>query len=236
MSDTPLRIAIIGGGLMGKAVHTLADERGLQVVGTLDRAAMINKSDSTNDVLTRADVALEFSTPDSAIDNIRVCLSVGCPVVVGTTGWYKNLETVKTEVAAKSGSLLWAPNFSVGVALLTKLAGVVGQLAAKLDQFDVQLVETHHQAKRDTPSGTAASLQRAITTTLGKPVPITSIRTGFVPGTHELTLDGPFERITLSHEARDRRVFADGALIAAAWLNGRTGVFTMEDVFDMEDK
>jgi len=234
MSEVPLRIAILGGGLMGDAIRGLADERGIEVVGTLDRTAMEDRPGATKELLSGADVALEFSTPSSAVSNIGVCLDAGCPVVVGTTGWYDQLEDVEASVTASDGSLLWASNFSIGVALLTKLVAQAGELAANLEQFDVQLTETHHTAKRDAPSGTALTLERAMSSALGRPIPITSVRTGFVPGTHEVTLDGPFERITLAHEARDRRVFADGALVAAAWLPGRKGVFTMADVFDVE--
>jgi len=235
MSD-PLRIAIIGGGLMGHAVKELADERGITVAGMLDSAAMEDESGATKELLSGADVALEFSTPTAAVANIGVCLEAGCPVVVGTTGWYEQLQEVEASVEASGGSLLWASNFSLGVALLTKLVERAGELASSLEQFDVQLTETHHTLKRDAPSGTALTLEGEMSRAMGRSIPITSVRTGFVPGTHEVTLDGPFERITLAHEARDRRVFADGALTAAAWLHGRKGVFTMADVFDVENR
>jgi 4-hydroxy-tetrahydrodipicolinate reductase len=217
-------------------VRELADERGVTVVGMLDRAAMEDESGVTKDLLSGADVALEFSTPSTAVANIGVCLDAGCPVVVGTTGWYEQLPAVEASVEASGGSLLWASNFSVGIALLAKLVERAGELASGLEQFDVQMTETHHTAKRDAPSGTALTLEGEMSRALGRRVPITSVRTGFVPGTHEVTLDGPFERITLAHEARDRRVFADGALTAAAWLTGRKGVFTMADVFGEENR
>jgi len=219
---------------MGQAVRALAAERGIEVVATLDRAAMEDESGATSQLLAEVDVAVEFSTPSAAVANIAVCLEAGCPIVVGTTGWYDQLEAVEAAVAEKGGALLWAPNFSVGVAMLTKLVASAGELAAGLEQFDVHMTETHHTAKRDAPSGTALALERAMSPGLGRPIPITSVRTGHVPGTHEVTLDGPFERITLAHEAHDRRVFADGALIAAAWLPGKSGVFTMQDVLDVE--
>lgn len=218
---------------MGGAVRALAAERGIEVVA-LGEGEMADESGATRQLLTEADVAVEFSTPSAAVANIEVCLEAGCPVVVGTTGWYDQLEAVEASVATNGGALLWAPNFSVGVALLTRLVKSAGALTAGLEQFDVRMTETHHTSKRDAPSGTALALERAMARGLGRPIPITSVRTGDVPGTHEVTIDGPFERITLAHEARDRRVFADGALVAAAWLPGRQGVFTMEDVFDME--
>jgi len=230
MTKPPLRIAIIGTGLMGEAVRALASERGIEVAVRLDKDAMASSDDSVRDALANVDVALEFTTPTAAVDNIRACLDAECPVVVGTTGWYDDLQEVTADVTARGGSLLWASNFSIGIALLTQLVRQAGRLASGVEHFDVHMLETHHRMKRDAPSGTALSLEGALASELGRAVPITSVRTGSVPGTHEVTLDGPFERITLTHEARDRRVFADGALTAAAWLRGRTGVFTMDDV------
>jgi 4-hydroxy-tetrahydrodipicolinate reductase len=235
MSDAPLRIAIIGNGLMGRSVHTLAEERGIPVEAMLGREVMQGDPGRVNEVLRNSDVALEFTKPSSAFHNIVLCLDAGCPVVVGTTGWHDQLQTVESAVDARDGALLWAQNFSLGMALLTQLVKRAGHLAASLDQFDVQLLETHHSGKRDAPSGTAISLERVMARELGRPIPITSVRQGHVPGTHQVTLDSPFERITLSHEARDRRVFADGALVAARWLSGRTGVYTIADVFAVEN-
>ena len=125
-----------------------------------------------------------------------------------------------------------APNgFEFGEVRRLATGPVHSSQIAGVDQFDVRLRETHHTAKRDAPSGTAIALEATLATELGRSVPISSVRTGSVPGTHEVTFDGPFEQITLTHEALDRRVFADGALTAARWLVGRTGVFTMDDVF-----
>jgi 4-hydroxy-tetrahydrodipicolinate reductase len=134
-------------------------------------------------------------------------------------------------VRAAGGRLLWAANFSLGVNVLLELARAAGGLL-RGHGLDVHLVETHHAAKKDAPSGTALAIARAAGPALGREIPITSVRTGHVPGTHELTFDGPFEQLRLVHEARDRRVFAEGALAAAAWLAARRepGVYTMQDV------
>jgi 4-hydroxy-tetrahydrodipicolinate reductase len=138
--------------------------------------------------------------------------------------------------AQEIGSLFVAPNFSIGVAVFARLAARAGQSLSALRQFEAHIVETHHSAKKDAPSGTAAMLQHALGRTLGRDVPVTSIRTGSVPGTHEILFDAPYEQIRLTHEARDRRVFADGALAAARWLIGRTGVFGMDDLLDSLDR
>lgn len=215
---------------MGQAIGELASETGVAVQATLGRTDIEGDPVAAREVLSDVDVALEFTTPDSAVTNIHVCIEAGCPVVVGTTGWYDHLDAVTSAVTDRRGALLWAPNFSLGAAALGVLARVAGELLARADGFDTHLLETHHTGKRDAPSGTALALEASLSAGLGRATPITSIRTGSVPGTHEIVIDGPFEQLTLRHEARDRRVFADGALRAAAWLPGRVGVFTMEDV------
>jgi 4-hydroxy-tetrahydrodipicolinate reductase len=158
------------------------------------------------------------------------------PLVVGTTGWYAQLPRIRELAAQEIGALFVAPNFSIGVAVFARIAARAGQSLSSLRQFDAHIVETHHAAKKDAPSGTAAMLQETLGQSLGRDVAVTSIRTGSVPGTHEILFDAPFEQIRLTHEARDRRVFADGALIAARWLIGRAGVFGMNDLLDSLDR
>jgi 4-hydroxy-tetrahydrodipicolinate reductase len=126
--------------------------------------------------------------------------------------------------------MLTAPNFSVGVAVFDRVVAEAARLFGRLEGFDAHLIETHHGAKRDAPSGTAGALAKSASAALGRTIPVTSIRTGHVPGTHEIVFDAPFEQVRLVHEARDRRVFAEGALVAARWLVGRRGVFTLADV------
>lgn len=223
MSDIPL--ALIGMGRMGRALAQLAPERGFRVVAELDHSRPV-----TRESLNLAAVAIEFTAPGSAAANVRACTAAGCPVVVGTTGWYEELPAVRSDVERGGGALLTAPNFSVGVAIFDRVVAEAARLFAAAPGFDAHLIETHHKAKKDAPSGTAASLARSAEAASGRPVPITSVRTGSVPGTHELVFDASFEQVRLVHEARDRRVFAEGALAAARWLVGRKGVYTMQDV------
>jgi 4-hydroxy-tetrahydrodipicolinate reductase len=226
------RLAILGMGKMGREVEGLARERGIDVVARLDVEEIADRGGALA-ALRGADVAVEFTTPDAAVANIDLCVEAGCPVVVGTTGWYDQLDAVRARVATKKGALLHAPNFSVGVALLMALAERAGALLAGLDGFDIHITDTHHAAKKDAPSGTALLLKSALDAG-GHDVPITSIRIGQVPGRHEVCVDGAYEQVLLVHEARSRRVFADGALTAALWLRGRTGVFTIKDVLSLE--
>jgi 4-hydroxy-tetrahydrodipicolinate reductase len=226
-------IAIIGDGKMGQAIQQLAVEKGWKVVALLGERESASGRGINAATLGGADVAVEFTQPDAAVANITASLRAGVPVVVGTTGWYDSLPEV-TRVAKEAGTgLLWSPNFSLGVNVLIELARYAGTLMRPLEGFDAHIVETHHSRKKDAPSGTAIAIGKAASDTLDRPIPMTSVRMGSVPGTHELIFDGLFEQLSLTHVARDRRVFAEGALQAADWLVGKKGVFTMRDVLSL---
>jgi 4-hydroxy-tetrahydrodipicolinate reductase len=233
VTPTP-RLAIIGNGKMGRAVAQMARDRGWPVVVTIDAEENVRGSAITRANLDGANVAVEFTTPEAAPDNVRACVSVGVPIVVGTTGWYGHLAAVSDAVRDGGGAMLWSPNFSLGVNIFWQIAEHAGRLAARVDRMDAHIVETHHTAKKDAPSGTALELGRRVSEAFGRTVPITSVRVGDVPGTHQLVFDAPFEQIVLEHAARDRRVFAEGALAASRWLLGRHGVFTMRDLLSAE--
>ena len=215
------RLAIVGLGRMGSAVRALASDAGWTIAAQIGRL-------TTADQLADADLAIEFTRPDAAVNNIMTCLDARCPVVVGTTGWYDELPRVRDAVVARGGAMLWAANFSLGANVVALLAAKA-RLALPLGQFPSGLVETHHAAKRDAPSGTAREIARG----LEDGAPITSLRVGQVPGTHEVVFDGAYEQIRVEHVVRDRRVFAEGALTAAGWLVGRRGVFTMRDMLEV---
>ena len=226
-------IAIIGDGKMGQAIRQLALESGWDVSAILGERESANGRGVTSATLGNADVAVEFTQPDAAVANITATLRAGVPIVVGTTGWYEELPGV-TLIAKETGTgLLWSSNFSLGVNVMIELARYAGTLMHPLEGFDAHIVETHHSRKKDAPSGTAIAIGKAASDALDRPIPTTSIRTGSVPGTHELIFDGMFEQLSLTHVARDRRVFAEGALQAAAWLIGKKGVFTMRDVLEL---
>lgn len=223
------RLAIIGMGKMGHAVEQLAPTQGFEVVARIDHAGG-DATEVTAETLNGAEVAVEFTNADAAPGNIRVCAAARCPVVVGTTGWDANRAEVEKFVRDVGGALLAAPNFSLGVVAFTLTVEAAAEAMRTAPGFDVHLIETHHALKKDAPSGTALALARAAAAKLGHEVPITSVRTGAVPGTHELVFDGQFEQIRLVHTVRDRRVFAEGALRAAQWLVGRKGIFSLRDL------
>jgi 4-hydroxy-tetrahydrodipicolinate reductase len=222
------KVALIGMGKMGRVLDQLAPERGWEVVARIDGRTNQGARGITPATLNGADVAIEFTEPAAAAANVRASVAANCPIVVGTTGWSGELPALAEWVKQKGGALLTASNFSLGVNAFAQIVAVASHLLRGAGGFDAHLVETHHAAKKDAPSGTAITLRGA--TSWPHEIPITSVRTGSVPGTHEFVFDAPFETITLTHAARDRRVFAEGALVAAAWLIGRTGVFTMTDV------
>lgn len=223
------RLAIIGLGKMGRTIEQLAPERGFEVVSRIDPTGG-DAGSVTRETLNRADVAVEFSTPSSAERNIIAAVEAGCPIVVGTTGWYEKRPDIEKLAVDRRGAVLIAPNFSVGVAAFGEIVKAAARALKAAPGFDAHLTETHHTAKKDAPSGTAANLEKLAAAEWGRDIAITSIRVGSVPGTHEFVFDGPFEQIRIEHVARDRRVFADGALLAAKWLIGKHGMFTMEDV------
>lgn len=244
-----MNIALYGYGKMGHAIEQVALARGHRIVLKVGRA-------NANTPPTGADVAIEFSRPDQALANMRLCLEHGVPVVVGTTGWYDRLSEVKALVGSTKGGLLWASNFSIGVNLFFRVNKYLAALMDTQPGYHAHIHESHHVHKVDAPSGTAITLARDIDLKterysgwkaqeqdLGQvagvvprasaPIGISSERTGEVPGTHHVYWTSAEDRITITHEAFGREGFATGAVVAAEWLKGRTGLFTMDDVLDL---
>jgi len=226
-----MRIAIIGNGKMGKAVAALAAERGHTIHTVVNRLENTGGKALTAERLTGADVALEFTRPDAVVRNLERLIDLGIPTVTGTTGWLGSFSQVQDLVRQRSGALLHAVNFSVGVHLFFRAARELVRSFRGRSEFVVTIQEEHHKTKLDAPSGTALLLQRELVNEEpGRQFPITSLRDGETLGTHTLSYTAPHETVTLSHVARNREVFAAGALAAAEWLPGRTGVFTFDDM------
>lgn len=222
-----LRIALFGIGRLGREIVALAPERDALVVAAFGRETPATPGSLR---AAAAAVAIDVSVAEGVVRNAHLCLDAGLPLVIGVTGWHDHEAAVVAAAEAAGGGLLIAPNFSVGATLFSvAVADAARRFSAALG-FDAAIVETHHARKKDAPSGTARSLAEAVLKSRGTAVPVSSVRVGHVPGVHTLVLDAAFEQVTLTHEARDRRVFADGALLAARWLGGRIGCFTMADV------
>ena len=221
-----MKLAIIGYGKMGHAIEELALQRGHSVACTVDEGGHWPAAGE-------ADVAIEFSTPATAVDNIRHCWQLGLPVVCGTTGWNAQYETLKAECLAGGHSLFTASNFSIGMNIMFALNERLAELMRGREDYKVSIAETHHIHKLDAPSGTALSLQRQIEEFGGRKserVPIESFRVGEVPGTHTVVYNSEIDTLTLTHEAHSRKGLALGALLAAEWVVGKKGVFTMKDM------
>ena len=226
-----MRIAIVGNGRMGKAVVALGSQRGHVIHTVVDSSDNAGGRALTRERLAGADVAIEFTRPEAAVSNLERLIELGIPTITGTTGWTEALPRLSALVEARHGALLHAANFSAGVHLFLRAARELARNFSHRPEFVASIREEHHATKLDAPSGTALLLQHRLgDSDASRSFPITSVRTGIAPGTHTVTYEGPHETVALSHVARDRESFADGALTAAEWLPGKTGVFTFEHV------
>lgn len=226
-----MRILIVGAGKMGHAVAALAAARGHTIHALVGGEENAGGRALTRERVEGADVAIEFTQPDAVVANLERLIEAGVPVVTGTTGWSAALPRITRLVEERGGALLHASNFSAGVQLFLRAAEDLARRFAGHAAFDAFILEEHHAAKRDAPSGTALSLQAALRRgDATRPFPITSVRAGEIPGTHVVTYDGPADSVTLRHVARSREGFAAGALAAAEWLPGRSGVHTFEQM------
>lgn len=240
-----MKLALIGTGQTGQAVADLAPQRDHEVVATFDSSRPLLDAEGRA-ALNGADVAIDFSLPDVALDHIERYCQWQQPAVIGTTGWYDALDTVAAWVDRHDAALLYAANFSMGVAVLQRALDGVLPLLEQLPDYDPYLHEVHHTHKVDSPSGTARMLAEMIVDGLSRKshvetetqhqridpaaLHVTSTRAGKVFGTHTVGFDSAFDHVTLTHRAKNRQGFAFGALRAAEWLQGRRGLFTLDDV------
>ena len=239
-----MKIAIIGYGRLGHMIESIALERGHEVGSTIDLG-----DDHLMDPehLIKHDIAIEFTGPDSAYENIRRCLDAGLPVVSGSTGWTDRLDELKSMCIKEGSSFLYASNFSLGVNILFHVNRMLAGIMNRYKQYDVDITEVHHTKKLDAPSGTALSLAEDILKEIDRKnnwtlsdndaseiLKIKSVREGEVPGIHEIRYDSEYDELSLRHSAKDRRGFALGAVIAAEFLNDKRGFYTMEDVLNLQ--
>lgn len=230
-----MKILLVGYGKMGKMIEGLAGEFGCEVAGMIDPQSPAGKDGPESDRWNGVDVAIDFSTPDSVAKNVPVLAGRGISVVIGTTGWQKDEPAIRRAVADTSVGIVAAPNFSTGVILFEAVVARAAELFGAHQEFGAWLNEAHHGTKKDAPSGTALMLKRTMENAgYRRPIDVSSVRAGYIPGVHTVGFDGPADTITLTHTARDRSAFARGALLAAKWVKGRRGWFNMHDVLGLE--
>jgi 4-hydroxy-tetrahydrodipicolinate reductase len=233
-----MKIALLGYGKMGKVIERIALERGHEIV-------LRKSSASSFDGLDNADVAIDFSVPSSAVTNISECFNIGIPVISGTTGWLEDYNKMVALCEEKNGAFIYGSNFSLGVNLFFELNNYLAKMMSKFNQYKVTMEEIHHTQKLDAPSGTAISLAKGVIEnsnysnwTLENPkeneIQIDAKRIENVPGTHSIFYTSEVDTIEIKHTAHNRDGFALGSLIAAEWLVGKKGVFTMKDVLELE--
>lgn len=218
-----MRLLLVGYGKMGQLVEELALGRGMEIADRID----VDRGDWS----VPADVAVDFSTAEALRSNFPRYLSRRTPVVIGTTGWNSDEERFKADAERANLGVVAAANFSIGVNLFQMIVADSARLMQAHPEYGAWIHELHHAAKRDAPSGTALVLRDAMTAGgFTRPIDISATRAGFIPGTHTIGFDGMSDTIELTHTARDRRGFAAGALLAARWIQGRQGWFSMSDV------
>ena len=234
-----MKIALLGYGKMGKEIEAIALQRGHEIVLKVDET---NAATFTNDDLKKADVAIEFSTPHTVINNIKKCFETQVPIVVGTTGWYDHFEMIEELCLQQKAGLFHATNFSLGVNLFFKVNTYLAELMNKYDSYHVEMEEIHHIHKLDKPSGTAISLANQIIEKMDRKSKwsldektkeslfIKDVREGEVPGTHIIKYKSEVDDIEIMHKAHNRKGFALGAVVAAEYIKGKKGIFTMNDL------
>ncbi|GAB1447281.1 MAG: 4-hydroxy-tetrahydrodipicolinate reductase [Bacteroidetes bacterium] len=249
-----MKIALLGYGKMGMAIEKIALAKNYEIVY---KVTLENAFDFMPVSLKNVDVAIDFSMPTAAVDNILKCFEAGVPVVVGTTGWYDQLDEIRKKAEAEGQALVYSSNFSIGVNLFYKLNKILASMMRHFDSYDVMIEEVHHTAKKDHPSGTALSLAQHIMAEFpskntikerlifDKNQPsqsakahellIESLREGDVTGIHTVKYESVIDSIEITHDAKSRYGFAKGALMAAEWIVGKKGVYTMDDILNLDE-
>lgn len=235
-----MKIALLGYGKMGQIIERIAIERGHTIV-------LRKRSNDTFDGLENADVAIDFSIPSSAVENIKAAIKKNVPIISGTTGWLENYEEITSFCNQQNGAFLYGSNFSLGVNIFFELNEYLAKMMNQLKQYNVSMEEIHHTQKLDAPSGTAITLANGIISnsdytnwTLNTPeekeIKIEAIRKDSIPGTHSVYYDSDIDQIEIKHTAHNREGFALGAVVAAEWIKDKKGIFSMKDVLDLKSK
>lgn len=226
-----MKLALLGFGAMGKLIAARAADAGMTVIATLSSRDMLS-GDALADALAPADVVIDFSVAAAVIENVRAAMAAKRPIVIGTTGWNERLAEAKQIVTTAGGAMVFGANFSVGVNIFYRIAAQASTMMSRVEGYEAFIEEQHHSRKKDAPSGTALKLKSIVDSAIKKDVPVAATRAGHITGTHRLGFDSRVDQILLTHTARNREGFADGALVAAKWIIGKRGVFEFDAVMD----
>ena len=221
-----MKLALLGYGKMGRMVEQAAERDGIEVV------AIIDPISGSRGSLGDADVCVDFTEPSAVIENIKAVAAARVAMVVGTTGWYDQLEEARGLVEASSIGFVYGSNFSVGVNLMFKVTQYAAELFSRFPSHDPFIEEAHHKFKKDAPSGTAVFLKRIVESQYNRDVPTSSTRAGYIPGKHIVGFDSEADTLTIAHTARSRAGFVDGALLAARWIAGRKGFYEFSEIIE----
>jgi len=227
-----MKLALIGYGAMGQLAASQARARGDEIGATFTSRDAALTVDEVAASLRGHDAAMDFSVGPAVARNAEACARAGVALVEGTTGWKENEAEVRRLIEEHDGALVYGANFSIGVNVFYRIVSQAAKLMTGLDQYEAFIEEEHHSRKRDAPSGTALKLRDLMTEHIKVEIPIASIRAGHIPGTHRVGFDSAADQITLTHMARSREGFAAGALLAARWIVGRTGIYDFSAVID----
>jgi 4-hydroxy-tetrahydrodipicolinate reductase len=225
-----MKIALLGYGKMGRMVEEAASRQNTEVACIIDPVA------GARGRLQDCEVVIDFSEPAAVIDNLERVAAAGLAMVVGTTGWYDRIDEARRIVDEKQIGFVYGSNFSIGVNLMFKIARYSARLFSRFASHEPFITEAHHQFKKDAPSGTAIFLKREVEAEYNRDVPVASLRAGFIPGTHTVGFDSEADTLTVTHTARSRAGFADGAIIAAQWIAGRRGFYEFSEIIDEQLK
>jgi 4-hydroxy-tetrahydrodipicolinate reductase len=227
-----MKIALIGYGVMGKLVRTLAEEKRYMIAAVIDDSDAGASAATVAEKLKGCDVAIDFTTSAAVRRNVEACMVAGIPVIEGTTGWTDKRDAIEKLVLDHEGALVFGANFSLGVNLFYRVVDFAAELIAKFPEYEAFIEEQHHSRKKDAPSGTALKLKEIVSRHIKKDFSVSATRAGNIPGTHRVGFDGQADQIVLEHTARSREGFAAGALMAAEWIVGKTGFYEFPDVID----
>lgn len=227
-----MKIALIGFGVMGKLIKTLAENKNHEIAVVIDETDAGRSAEELAEKLRGVEAAIDFSAAEAVERNVHACLAANVPLVEGTTGWSAQKDAIKNLVEDAKGAFVFGANFSVGVNLFYRIADFAAELFAKFPDYETFIEERHHSRKRDAPSGTALKLEDIVARHIKKDFSVAATRAGAIPGTHTVGFDAAPDTIELTHTARSREGFASGAILAAEWIAGRRGFYEFADVMD----